>query len=617
MIDLATVPEDGTDFTGGDNSFYMNTRSSTGKGDAEIEENTQEENTEEELFSGQDADHGVLSESYAGGIFMDSYGRSVSDPILSPDVGAKRFRQNEFDQNPDGIELGNSSKDMNLSEPVRSPAKADGGFRREWSPGQLKRYGAIDLLAAFDKDMRETPVDVGYSSGSHSTEETDSSAKQDSFVGPLSQKCLIQGQDETTGLSNFNIVSMQSNQNSCAGHEAGTGSCGPDGADFVVEMGKPIADSGTVKCPTDSIASVASSSNEQQNDLRDIAETEDEMSVELPLDDVPLMRSSDLNVEDGSGPLQKKPAAKMPPRRSLHFTEDTSTSDFDGQASKFTVHRASPKKKTVTGRAVTAASQALQKGKLDADDVTDGVKKRKAKCAVAATNFVSLSGSCYASSEGTESESDEMNQVVPERKSSSGCLPIGRWNGGSTSLRSSPIKDISAGVTGGRSPLKRRMSESLDNVLSGFSRVERNQRWNSDSAIYQRQSEEFPSPKIRRMSAFSVITGHMRRGLMRSEDVGRSIRMNKNRPQGHRRRQETGQKVVTGDLVTSAEQVVPCAVDDDLSVFVGQDDMLVPSCDSLNSSMRDLTPDGSQVRRILHSSISTVQSFNLLRFFAS
>lgn len=577
-MDLATVPEDGTDFTGGNDSFYMNTRSSTRKGDAEIEENAEDENTEEELFYGQDADHGALSESF--GLFTDSCGRSLSDPVLGSDVSDKRLlRQNGFGQSPEGIELGNMD---DRSENLSSPAKADAaGFSREWSPGQLRRCGAIDLVAAFDKD---TPVDVGYSSGSHSTEETDSSAKQDCVVRQLSQNSLDQRQaGAMTGLSNFNAVSMENNQSSCADGEAGPGSYGPKGADLVVEMGKPF-----IRCPTDSIASVASSSNELQNDPRDIPETEDEMSVELPLDDVPLMRSSDLNTEDDGGPRLKKPVARMSLRRSLHFAEDTSTSDVaDAQVSKFAVHRASPKKKALTG------SLALQKGRLDAGPVADGVKKRKTKRAIAAANFVSLSGSCYASSEATESKSDQMNLGVPQRKSSSGFLP----NGGSVSLCSSPVQDMS----GRRSPLKRRMSESLDYALNGSSYVKRKQRWNSDSAIYRCQSDEFPSPKVRRLSAFTC-TG---RGLARLEDGGRSARMNK--PQGYRRRQEVGQRVVTGDLMmTSDEQVVPCTADDDLSVFVGEDDALVPSCDSLNSSMRDvMTPDSSQVRGIPRSSTLT------------
>ena len=169
------------------------------------------------------------------------------------------------------------------------------------------------------------------------------------------------------------------------------------------------------------------------------------------------------------------------------------------------------------------------------------------------------------------------------------------------SLCSSPVQDMS----GRRSPLKRRMSESLDYALNGSSYVKRKQRWNSDSAIYRCQSDEFPSPKVRRLSAFTC-TG---RGLARLEDGGRSARMNK--PQGYRRRQEVGQRVVTGDLMmTSDEQGVPCSADDGLSVFVGEDDALVPSCDSLNSSMRDvMTPDSSQVRGIPRSSTLTLLYF--------
>lgn len=561
---LQALNELSSDFVDEDDSFFHN-RSLHRKNrvNSEDESEVKSDNADvpvNERSTGPDdgGDYGVPDDASYLRVPVDHSCRSYSDPLLTSE---------SCDRMPHGGVNNSSAKaKQDAANAEVSIGNRENDFSREWSPGQLRRYGAIDLMAAFGDNKKEVTADVGYSSGSHSNEETDSSARQALFVWPQNKK-----QPSGSQLYANEAITKENILNSATvryrNAEAGE-----------VEAGESLNSS-------DRAFDYDNRSLEAADEVS-LPETEDEMSVELPLDDVPVVQS-DLRVAELCGPLLKRESAKLTVRRNLRFLDDSSTSDFDSWSkAKASGPRSSPKKKHGTGKLENDPKMSLA-------EKMNGGERQKTKVLCGSTP---LSGSCYASSEGTESESDFTRHNLPieghERKF--GCRLRSRWKG-SSSLRSSPVKEV-VEMSAGRSPLKRRMSEDMESVFGDRRELKLNRLWTSDGAISELLKEDALSPnKIPKMSFLKTSDCLESRSLTAFHCSSKGLD-DFVRNDGHNAVKQKPGSSAQGNVSSKPIGHVLQRLSNGLPDFFGRgEDAIVPNCDSLNSSLTELTSDDCQV----------------------
>lgn len=450
----------------------------------------------------------------------DYNSQSYSSPLLKGDLCDGATLQDDIHRSHSGCRR----SDLEMDLDAVSVEKSENDLYQGRPSGQPRCCGVTDFSAAFcGRRRKDIPVDFGYSSGSHSNDETDSSARRMFLWSRDRQSCCVD--KESPDCINRKIV-KESILNSVTGHE--------DGQSF--------------------------------------PGTEDEMSVELPLDDIPVFASTDFSAEDSGGEMLKIPLAKMAVtcKRKLHFTEPRGTSDRPLTTANGRV--ASP-----NGRRGVKQLEIDFKMPLSEKRNVEG-KTKPLSCSTP------LSGSCYASGEGTESESDFLsrNLQIEKHDRTFGCRLNLNWRGSSLLCSSPPVRELTE-IVGGQPPLEQRISQCKENAFrdrSGMNRL-----LMSDSTIHEPLKRNLVGPRTIPKVPLKVCD------VLKSSAPVSDVHSSSKGADGVTRHTGNDRDVFGVKLKSSLDEIENISAEPDelvlhcLEEFLRcEEDVVLPSCNSLNNS---------------------------------
>lgn len=316
-----------------------------------------------------------LSGSCSSQMPGDYSSQGYSSPLLMSDL-CNGTPQDDIPRNRSGCrsDLEVDRDSVNVGNEV---GKRVNDLHRGWPLGQLRCCG---FCGGGRKDI---PVDFGYSSGSHSNDETDNSAKRMFVWSRDRQSCCV---DKESPNRISKAIRKENILNSV------TGRCRNATDEKMVVRG--------LTCGHWCF---------EGEDGMSLPGTEDEMSAELPLDDIPVFVSFDFCAEDSGGDIPKRtpPLAKMVAtcKKKLHFTEPLGTGDWP----------------LTTANDLEEGRRGI--GQLENDPKMPLAEKGNGEReTIALSCSTSLSGSCYVSGEGNDrnvfgklkSSVDEMKNISSE-----------------------------------------------------------------------------------------------------------------------------------------------------------------------------------------------------------